>query len=126
MALDFLGISTTQPQLNRLLGLTEAGIAASHVKLLTQLAVNVLYASGDESTLRSALDRQQPIIVFLSTGDLPYWSANVQHAVLIAGYDDEQIYLHDPVFPAARQAVAWGDFLLAWSEFDYRYACLTR
>jgi uncharacterized protein YvpB len=88
--------------------------------------VDVLYASGDESTLRSALDRQQMVIVFLATGDLPYWSANVQHAVLLAGYDDEQIYLHDPVFPAAPQAVAWGDFLLAWSEFDYRYACLTR
>lgn len=125
MALEFAGVSTTQRQLNRILGLTEAGIPASRVQLLAQFAVDVHYAAGDEAILQLELDRGTPVIVFLSTGDLPYWSANVQHAVLVVGYDDERVYLHDPVFGEAPQTVTWGDFLLAWSEFDYRYACLT-
>jgi hypothetical protein len=60
----------------------------------------------------------------LLTGDLPYWSANLRHAVLVVGYDDVAVYLNDPAYPVAPQSVGWGDFMLAWSEFDYRYALL--
>jgi uncharacterized protein YvpB len=126
MALAHIGVNVTQRELNRLFGLTQAGVPASRVQLLTRYSVEVVYASGDEATLRNELDQRQPVIVFLSTGDLPHWSSNVQHAVLLVGYDDTNVYLHDPVFGEAPQSVTWGELLLAWSEFDYRYACLKR
>lgn len=124
MALDYIGVSVTQQQLNQILMLTDAGVPASRVRLLDRFNVEVLYASGDDSVLRRMIDQGKPIIVFVFTGDFPYWSANIRHAVLVVGYDDNNVYLNDPVFAEAPQFVSWGDFLLAWSEFDYRYACI--
>jgi uncharacterized protein YvpB len=124
MALAYAGVNVTQRQLNRILGLTDAGTPASHIQRLVRFSVDVNYAGADDAALRALLDRALPVIVFVSTGNLPYWSADVQHAVLVVGYDDQYVYLHDPVFGAAPQLVTWGDFFLAWSEFDYRCACI--
>lgn len=124
MALQHIHIHQSQPQLNQLLGLSETGVPAARVRRLSRLGVSVIYTTGDETALRTAIDRGLPPIVFLSTGDLPYWQSNLRHAVLVVGYDDAAVYLNDPVFGEASQQVSWGDFMLAWSEFDYRYALL--
>ena len=126
MALESVGVNITQQQLNQLFMLTDAGVPAPRLLLLSQFHVEVVYTSGDDVLLREILDQGQPVIVFVFTGDLPFWSTNIRHAVLAVGYDDEIVYLNDPVFADAPQRVSWGDFLLAWSEFDYRYAVIRK
>lgn len=42
------------------------------------------------------------------------------------GLDDDTVWVNDPAFPAAPQTIPVGDFLLAWAEFDNRYAAITR
>jgi uncharacterized protein YvpB len=67
----------------------------------------------------------EPCIVFLRTGELPYWQEDTGHAVVLVGMDEDVVYLNDPAFAQAPQRVSRGDFLLAWLEFDYDYAVIT-
>ena len=124
MALQHIRVYQSQVQLNRLLGLTPEGTPSSRVRRLSELGVQVVYASGDETTLREAIDRGIPPIIFVDTGDLPYWSVRLRHAVLMVGYDETQVLLDDPDQSTAPISVSWGDLMLAWSEFDYKYALL--
>lgn len=40
------------------------------------------------------------------------------------GYDEAQVFLNDPDQPTAPVVVSWGDLMLAWSEFDYKYTLI--
>ena len=126
MVLAYLGIRQTQAALNRLLGLTSIGTSYSNIRRLTALGVGVTLAYGAEEELRAAIERATPPIVFVKTGDLPYWHDNTSHAVVLTGYDDEAVYLNDPAFVANPQRVSWDDFMLAWDELDNSYALVTR
>ncbi len=103
MALQHIRVYQSQAQLNRLLG---------------------LMPEGTPSSRREATDRGIPPIIFVDTGDLPYWSVRLRHAVLMVGYDETQVLLDDPDQSTAPISVSWGDLMLAWSEFDYKYALL--
>ena len=122
MALACVGVRQSQQRLNRLLGLMPEGVPSSRIARLEKLGVVVRYEVGDEHSLRAAIDRGVPLKVLLLTGDLPAWTVSVRHAVLVVGYDEHLVYINDPEFVAAPQQVMWGDFMLAWSEFDYRSA----
>jgi ABC-type bacteriocin/lantibiotic exporter with double-glycine peptidase domain len=122
MLLQHIGVEATQSGLNRLFGLTSIGIPYSNIRRLEQLGVHVEVAAGDDAALRSAIDRNQPVIVFVKTGDLSYWSDNTPHAVVVVGYDDEHVLLNDPIFAEAPKRSAWNEFMLAWSEQDYMLA----
>jgi predicted double-glycine peptidase len=48
------------------------------------------------------------------------------HAVVVVGLDAEHVLVSDPAFRDAPQSIPRADFLLAWAEFDYRYATIVR
>lgn len=125
MALQHIGVNQSQAQLNQLFGLTPAGVPSSRIQRLSQLGVDVAYMSGNEAALKAAIDRGIPPIIFVDTGELPYWYIRLRHAVIVVGYDEAQVYLNDPDQPKAPVTVSWGDLMLAWSEFDYRYALIS-
>jgi len=124
ITLLYLGDNRTQAELARLMRLTGGGTPAPRITYLAALGYEVTYRAGSEADLCQLIDQGIPAIVFLATGDLPYWSSSTQHAVVFAGYDEEQVFLYDPVYLDAPKQVSWGDFMLAWSEFDYRYAVI--
>jgi predicted double-glycine peptidase len=72
------------------------------------------------------LDTGIPCLVFVRTGDLPYWDEDTAHVLVAIGIDDEAIYVNDPAFDEAPQTVPLDHFLLAWSEFDHRCAVIRR
>ena len=126
MALAHLEIAATQEELNRLLDLTPAGVPASHlVRLEGRYGVEVSFRRGTANDLRAALARNLPPIVFVRTDQLPYWTVDTQHALLVSGYDEETFLLNDPAF-SAPQCVTILELMLAWDEFDNRYALITR
>ena len=53
MALQHIGVHQSQAQLNHLLGLTPEGTPSSRVRRLSELGVQVVYASGDETICHS-------------------------------------------------------------------------
>jgi len=124
MVLHHLGVDQSQTALNRLLGLTSIGTPYSNLRRLAEFHVTVTTRTGEEADLRSAIDRNQPVIAFVMTDDLPYWLDTASHAIVIVGYDERSVLLNDPAF-SAPQSVAWDDFILAWSEHDFVYALIT-
>lgn len=125
MVLHSVGNQQPQDVLNTALGLTAIGIPYRNILRLSQFGVQVSLLAGEVANLRQAIDNGVPPIVFVKTGDLPYWSANTSHAVVIVGYDEESVFLNDPMFDEAPQCVRWDDFMLAWSEQDYMFAIVS-
>lgn len=126
MVMSCLGIDRTQAELNRLLGLTSIGTPYRNIVRLASYGLTVSLQAGTENDLRSAVDANTPPILFLMTGDLPYWQDNTSHAVVLIGYDEAMVMIADPVFPTSPQLATWDELLLAWGEQDCAYAIVTR
>jgi len=102
------------------------GVPASHlVRLEGRYGVEVSFRRGTANDLRDAVARNLPPIVFVRTDQLPYWTVDTQHALLVSGYDEETFLLNDPAF-SAPQCVTILELMLAWDEFDNRYALIAR
>ena len=126
MALEHINVSVRQRRLNRLFGLTDMGVPWPRVARLSQLGVQVSLETGEEAQLQQAIDRNLPPIIFVRTGELTtYWDADLQHAILMVGYDEQSVFLNDPAFSTAPQQISWGELLLAMVEFDYSFAVIT-
>ena len=127
MSLRYLGINVSQRQLNRLLDQGELGALFSNIQRLARHRVHVALNVGDDVVLKSAIDNNQPPIIPVLTKELTtYWDINVRHALLVVGYDDTHFYLNDPAFADAPKRVMVDELMLAWLEFDYIYALITR
>ena len=130
MVLAHLGREASYAKVLRLLKIKPHGAPSRNVLLLENdpsLGINVTYSTTDMAGLDSLLRQGMPVIAFVSTHDLPYWTYATDHAVVVAGVDDMQIYLFDPDRNAEESpvVVTRGDFELAWLERDYAFAVLT-
>jgi uncharacterized protein YvpB len=68
---------------------------------------------------QAAIEHATPPIVFVKAGNLSYWQDNTSHAVALAGYDDEAVYLNDPAFATVRSLgadVALNANFYVWPE----------
>ena len=106
------------------LGAQGIGIPASRVQHLSRRGFQVLYRTGSLAELENWIARNQPCILFVRTGELPYWQIDTPHAVVLAGLEGDHAHLFDPAVENAPATVSVGDLLLAWSHFDYTYAVL--
>ena len=125
MALDYLGHRVDYPRLLKLLKIKPYGAPASNIRLLAALGLNVVYSKTDLGGLEAMLEAGHPVIVFVRTGDLPYWTYSTAHALLVVGFDEDRLYVHDPHSSDAPIAVPRHDFELAWLEREYYYALVT-
>jgi ABC-type bacteriocin/lantibiotic exporter with double-glycine peptidase domain len=125
MVLEYLGQPADYARLVALLDVRDFGAPSSNIRRLAQLGLSVSFCQGVQADLQAHLLRGEPCIVFVRTGELPYWSEDTGHAVVLVGLDDDHVYLNDPAFVQAPQSASLGDFLLAWLEFDYDYAVVT-
>ena len=125
MVSAYYGRSDSQANVARWLGTTAIGTPARNITRLEGYGFEVIYQEGSLQFLIDALERETPCIVFLRTGDLPYWTVDTAHAVILVGLAAEQAYLHDPFFSDAPKAVPIDALMLAWSSFDYAVATPT-
>jgi len=121
MVLEYLGQPLAYDDVLRLLGTESYGTTARHVSRLTRLGFSVIYREGTLAELRAWLDRRQPIIALVKTGELPYWSYTTLHAIVLVGYDESHFYANDPHFPQTPITIPASDFELAWLEMGNRY-----
>ena len=126
MILNFIGSPVAYKRLLRVLEIKDdIGTPSFKIRNLERLGIRVIYRQGNLAVLRNHLAAGQPCIVFVKTGELPYWKRNLDHAIVVAGMDDRYVYLNDPDLPTAPTSVSLGDFDLAWLEHDEQYAVLT-
>lgn len=125
MLLDFIGRPVAYRRLLKLLGITPFGTPARRVVNLAKWGLQVTYARGSLAELEALIEHGQPGIVFVRTEHLPYWSFSTDHAVVVVGFDEQSVYVNDPYFEKAPQAIPRGDFYLAWMVFDHYYATIS-
>lgn len=125
MVLEYFGQPMAYDDLLHLFGTRPHGTVARHVLRLNRLGFSVIYREGTVAELRTWLDRRQPIIVLVKTGELPYWSYATLHAIVLVGYDEIHFYANDPHFSQSPLAISIGDFELAWIEMGNRYIAIT-
>lgn len=126
MALAAIGVTADYDALLAVLDTRPWGTPHRNIRQLPdQIAsIQVTYRQGILTDVFHALDAGQPVILFVWTGDLPYWAIETWHAVVVVGYDEEQFYLNDPAFLTAPQTVSHGDLELAWIAHDTYYALI--
>jgi len=122
MVLDYIGRPCPYQRLLSLLDVKPIGAPSSNILRLAQLGVSVSHKAGSLEELELQIIQERPCIVFLDTGELPYWPEATFHAVVVVGMDDEYVYVNDPAFDQAPQRILWGDFDLAWIAQVYHYA----
>ena len=118
MVLDYLGRPVSYPQLLSLLQIGLLGAPRRNVLHLTRLGLDVTYREAALSLIVAYLQASQPVIAFVDTGELAYWSVATNHAVVVIGLDPEHVIVNDPAFASAPQRIPRGEFELAWLNCD--------
>ncbi|MEM7124793.1 MAG: cysteine peptidase family C39 domain-containing protein [Chloroflexota bacterium] len=127
MVLTYLGEQVDYNRLLRILDTTENGTPFSNIRRLTSLG---LFVEQDEyiddlTLVAHYLDLRLPIIIGVKTWGLSYWRPiDTNHAVVIVGLSDSDIYINDPAFDEAPKVIKEDDFLYAWLGHDFRYAII--
>lgn len=125
MIFAYLGRPQRYSTLITRLGIRSFGAPATNILRLADARHRVTYSQTSIEGLRSYLDAEIPVIVFVRTSELPYWSYSVDHAILVVGYDETAIYVNDPDLSQPYKQISVGDFELAWLERDYFYSTIT-
>ena len=128
IVLEYLGISYDYNHLMRILETAEGGAPFTNLKRL-ESTFNLPIVEGrnreDISLFAEYISTGLPVIVAVQTWPLPYWQQfDAAHAVIVVGFNQDEIYLYDPYFSSAPQVVDLQDFLTAWSERDFEYAVI--
>ncbi len=122
MLLNFLGNKIEENTLRDLLVTDEGGTSALNILMLnaslpdTKAELHIWLLMDLINYLE---EKQQPCIVTVVTTNLPYWDeAEHSHAVVVCGFDEENIFINDPFFDAEEFTVPIEAFLAAWSETE--------
>ena len=126
MVLAYLGHHLPEEQVAQVLRSYPFGTPAPNVRYLESLGVSVTFGQASLARLRDWLQARIPCIVFVQAGDLPYSTSEGFHAIVVVGVSENTAYIHDPASDTAPQVVPLDHLMLAWSEFDYEYAVITR
>jgi ABC-type bacteriocin/lantibiotic exporter with double-glycine peptidase domain len=129
MALAYLGISRSQQELGRIMGMIAGlGVPASHILRLRSSQIQVEYhTEGQLEHLRAWLMRQIPVIACVQTSELTYWRGHIaQHVILLVGTDEHNVYLLDPAQNPTVISVSIDEFLLAWDEMEFAYIVIAK
>jgi ABC-type bacteriocin/lantibiotic exporter with double-glycine peptidase domain len=120
MLLNFLGSEIEESILRNLLITDDYGTPALNILMLnaslpdTKAELHIWLLKDLINYLET---KQQPCIVTVITTALPYWDeADISHAVVVCGFDEENIFVNDPDFDEEEFIVPIDAFLTAWSE----------
>jgi uncharacterized protein YvpB len=124
MVLGYLGRHEPYEFLVKVVGTRWFGTPADNVLCLERIDVTVTLTELSLTEIEAHLRAGRPVIAYVDTAELPYWSASADHAVVVVGVDEEWVYLNDPYFEDAPQSVSHIAFRLAQLRFDNRCALL--
>jgi ABC-type bacteriocin/lantibiotic exporter with double-glycine peptidase domain len=125
MILDYLAQPIVYADLVKLLQIGPIGTPSFRIQALNKLGLTVVYGKSSLQSMRHHLLQGHPGIAFVNTDELPYWQGeDTYHAVVVVGFEDRYLLLNDPYFDQSPQTVDEDEFLLAWSEHDFRYALI--
>lgn len=133
MGLTYLRAPVAYDQLKRRLDVETSSAPFLNIDRLRSWWLVVERKQGDLATVHAHLAAARPVLVPVDTALLPYWITRsdvtdaervTDHAVVVVGIDDQFLYVNDPDFAMAPQAVERDWFLEAWRHHAQWYAVL--
>ncbi|MDL1895323.1 hypothetical protein FBQ82_03560 [Anaerolineae bacterium CFX7] len=124
MVLTWLGRGKSWEFLCELFGTRSFGTPAANILRLRQIGVRVTLDEIPRSSITNYLARNQPVIAFINTADLPYWTVDTDHAVVVIGMDKTNVYLNAPYYADQTQQVTHAAFELSQLRFNHLCAVL--
>jgi ABC-type bacteriocin/lantibiotic exporter with double-glycine peptidase domain len=123
MLIEYLGRSVPYPQLLALLEIGPLGAPRRNILRLARLGFQVTFREGTLPVVAQYVNAGHPVIAFVDTGELSYWSTTTNHAVVVVGVESDHVLVLDPAFPDdAPKQIPEGEFQLAWLNCDYTCA----
>lgn len=103
MVLHYHGELLAEDRLAHLLGTTPMGTPGSRLLRLQSPHWQVTYAPLTLPLIFDYLEQGLPVITLVQTIFLDYWQADLAHAVVVVGYDQDVLLVHDPSFTQSPQ-----------------------
>ncbi len=126
MVLATFGDKRTEAELAVILGSYEFGTPANRVTRLEKLGYRVKYGAFTLAELRNYLEQASHLIVFVSANFLPWADFDGFHALVLTEITSTGVMLLDPALDSGPTQLSTDGFLLAWLEFDYLAAVISR
>jgi hypothetical protein len=126
MVLDYLGLAKSEDWLWQRLSTGEV-TPFPNVEILADelgLVVAFGYWRDDLTLFGPYIEVGLPVLVAVDADVAEEWPYFDNHAVVVVGFDDSYVYVHDPSQAETPFTVDAETFLLAWSRRDYEYAVL--
>lgn len=119
MVLAYHGKVTSYAKLIDLLKIGPIGAPRRNILNLSRLrGLEVIYREATLPIAAQYLQVGLPVIVFVDTGELGYWSSTTNHALVIIGIEGDDILANDPGAKDAPVHIPVGEFDLAWLNAD--------
>jgi ABC-type bacteriocin/lantibiotic exporter with double-glycine peptidase domain len=114
--LAYYGDVRTEAELRSELDTQPTGTRARNLMRLSGTAFEVFLRSSHFAELQTVLAGNQPVIVFLKTGLLEYWTRDIFHTAVLVGLDAESVTLLDPYLASGPQKTSLASFEKAWAQ----------
>lgn len=126
MVLAYLGEDVDYRRLLTLLDIGSYGAPRRNIIRLARLGVDVVYREANVALLLDTLRHGEPVIAFVDTGELSYWTEVTNHAVVVIGAEGDFVLINDPAVDEGAMPVQIAEFELAWLNADYACAIIQR
>ena len=125
MVLDYLGINKDEHWLRTRLAIGDITPFPNIKRLTDELGmVSVIAKWGEPTTFEPYIEAGLPVIVAVDTDSSNYWPYVANHAVVMIGFNNEMVFVHDPNQRESPLEVDIDTFMLAWSRRDFQYAII--
>lgn len=124
MVLEYFGEPVNYRSLLKLLAIGSYGAPRRNIVRLSHLGLEVSYREANVSLLIEILSQSIPVIAFVDTAELHYWSSITNHAVVVVGFENDSVVLNDPALDEGAKRVPVAEFELAWLNADYACAVI--
>jgi ABC-type bacteriocin/lantibiotic exporter with double-glycine peptidase domain len=118
MVLTYLNHPVTYAELLALLRIGPLGTPRRNVSRLARLGLDISYREATLPIVAAYLQAGQPVITFVDTAELAYWSFATNHAIVVIGLDATDVIVNDPAFDTAPHHIPHDEFELAWLNSD--------
>lgn len=126
MVLTYLGDHLSEAEVSQALEAHDFGAPSFAIQKLSTLGFHVDYREWSLPQMLELLQAGTPLIIFVRTAFLEYWTKDVAHALLLVSAEPGQSFVvHDPALPTGPLTVSWNGLLAAWAEFGYRGAAVS-
>lgn len=125
MVLGYLGIEKSESWLWQRLRTGTVTPFPNIEKLAPELGLSIEVGEWlDLAALEPHIDSGLPVLVAVHADNRRHWPYVDNHAVVVIGFNEQSVFIHDPAQVEAPLEIDMDTFLLAWANRDYEYGVI--